>query len=368
MLWTPICQEYITLRATPGGYRIGTIPVNATFTVKEWYWNYALVEYNGQQGYVQSNFVKPADKNYIPNQLRVVTLTEWYTYEQMLKDIAELQQLYPGILRVSTIGKSELGRDLPVLQVGDPNAKYHALIHASIHGREYFTSCMAMAIVDAALARGIDSDVCYHIIPMVNPDGVAISQSKTLNSAQEDIYARDVAAGYTNYRMSTYAQLWKANGLGVDLNRNFPSGWEYSGDRSGPSSEKFRGTEPFSAAETRALRDYTLQHDFDATFSFHSSGDVIFYQFGKRQPVNSLSLSLAKAVQSATGYDILSSGEDKTNGAGYKDWAMDELGIPSLTIEIGCNDAPLPNQEIYSAFYRFENFMSAVNQWLRKNA
>ena len=144
MLWVPICQEYISLRATPGGYRIGISPVNATFTVKEWYWNYALVEYNGLQGYVQSNFVKPADKTYISNQLKAVTLSEYYTYEQMLKDIAELQQLYPSILRVSSIGKSEQGRDLPVLQVGDLNAKYHVLIHASIHAREYFTSCLAL--------------------------------------------------------------------------------------------------------------------------------------------------------------------------------------------------------------------------------
>lgn len=368
MLWTPICQEYITMRATPGGSRIGIIPVNATVTVEKWYWNYALVVYNDLKGYVQSNFLKPADKNYISNQLQAVTLSEWYTYEQMLKDIAELQQLYPNTVHVSSIGKSELGRDLPVLQVGDLNAKYHVLMHASIHGREYFTSCLTMAILDFSLARGMASDVCYHIIPMVNPDGVAISQAQTLNSAQEAIYLQDIAAGYTNYRMSTYAQLWKANALGVDLNRNFSSGWEYCDDRSGPSSEKYQGTAPFSAAETKALRDYTLQYDFDATFSFHSSGDVIFYQFGSRQPVNQLSLSLAKAVQAVNGYDILSSGEDKTNGAGYKDWAMDELGIPSLTIEVGCNDAPLPNQEIYNAFYRFENFMPAVNAWLRENA
>ena len=197
---------------------------------------------------------------------------------------------------------------------------------------------------------------------MSNPDGVIISQTQKLDSTQETIYQNDRAAGYTSNSKSKYAEQWKSNALGVDLNRNFSSGWENSLERPVPSSEKFRGTAPFSAAETRALRDYTLKYDFDVTISVHSAGSVIYYQYGKKQPVNQLSLALAQSVEKETGYRKMSS--DGTSGAGYKDWAMDELGIPSLTLEIGCYNSPLEERDIYNTFARCQNLLPAINAWL----
>ena len=246
------------------------------------------------------------------------------------------------------------------------DAKYHVLLQGAIHGREHYTACLLMAMADNALMNGIPSDVCYHIIPMVNPDGVVISQTGVLNSTQEAIYWNDVASGHTTATMAEYAKLWKANGLGVDLNGSFPANWKPNSSHTQPSSEGYRGTEPFDAAESRALRDYTLQYSFDTTFSFHASGSVLYYQYGDRKDVNQLSYSLALAVEAVTGY--LTTWYDGTTGAGYKDWAIDSLGIPSLTVEIGSYEAPLMEQEIYSTFAKFEGFLSAVDAWLRENA
>lgn len=363
-LWAPICQEYINLRATPGGTLIGTVKAKDTVTLQGWYGKYALVTCGNQQGYVLSSYLRPADGDYLTKRLRVVTLTDQYFYDQMLSEISALQVMYPNTMRVASIGKSEQGRNIPVLQIGNSDAKYHVLMQGAIHAREHFTACLLMAVADNALAKGIADDVCYHIIPMSNPDGVILSQTGTMDATQTAIYQRDLTAGYTVNGPINYAKQWKSNALGVDLNRNFSSGWAVSLERPNPSSEKYRGPEPFSAAESRALRDYTLQNNFAATFSFHSSGSVIYYQYGNRQPVNNLSYSLALAAAGITGYTPLSS--DGTTGAGYKDWAMDALGIPSLTLEIGCYDSPVLEQEIYNTFARFEGFLPAVNAWLRQ--
>lgn len=338
-LYVPICQEFINFRKTPEGELIGTIRANETVVLLEkWVGKYALVTYGDTQGYVLSNYIKPADEAYLSKRLQVVVPTATYTYDQMLADISALQQLYPSKVHTASIGTSELGRKIPVIQLGNPEAEYHVLMQGAMHGREHFTAWLLMALSDFALSRGHAESVCYHIIPMSNPDGVCISQSETLNNVQTQIYQNDLNAGYTTSGVAYYAQQWKANGLGVDLNRNFSSGWEVSLEHPAASSEKYRGEEPFSAAESRALRDYTLQYDFDATISVHSHGNVIYYQYGKKQPVNSQSYDLALAVQGVTGYEPIS--YDGTTGAGYKDWAMDALGIPSLTLEIGCYNTP----------------------------
>lgn len=108
-------------------------------------------------------------------------------------------------------------------------------------------------------------DICFHIIPMTNPDGVAISQTGELTESQQEIYQSDRQHYSASSDQAEYTARWKANGEGVDLNRNFPAGWEEIDGRSRPSSHLYEGDAPFSAAETAALRDYTLRYDFDVT-------------------------------------------------------------------------------------------------------
>ena len=44
---------------------------------------------------------------------------------------------------------------------------------------------------------------------------------------------------------------------------------------------------------------------------------------------------------------------------------MEQLGIPSLTIEIGCEEAALAQREIYSIFARNYRVLPAVARWLQ---
>lgn len=365
-IWSANCEEYISLRPSAGSSEVITrIPKGETMQLLSWTGKYAQVSYGGSDGYVLASYIMPQEERYLEQCLDTVAPADNYSYTQMCSDIAALQASYPELVTTAVIGSSELGADIPVLRIGSLNAKYHILLHGAIHGREHMTAWLLMAMADYWLDHDILSygDVCYHIIPMINPDGVAVSQSGALDQSQQEIYRTDTRQGYTTADESAYASLWKANGLGVDLNRNFPTGWETIDDRSAPSAQRYQGDAPFSAAEACALRDYTLRYAFDATVSYHASGSVIYYEYGQRQPVNTLSESLGHAVETVTGYPLEGSGG--VDGAGYKDWAIDTLGIPSLTVEIGCQDAPLALREIYSIFVRNYRVLPTIARWLQ---
>lgn len=289
LVWEANCNEYISLRKTAGSSEVlARIPAGETVTLQSWDGRYAKVCYGDQEGYVLSSYIKPEEQSYFINALSVVELNHVYTYEQMQTDIVQLVQMYPGTLSVSSIGTSELGRDIPVLRIGREDARYHVLFQGAIHGREHMTAWLLMALIDYWLKNDVQSyeDVCYHIIPMVNPDGVTISQTGSLTAQQEVIYQNDKEKGYTALSKAEYAAEWKANALGIDLNRNFPAGWESITARDTASSEKYRGSSAFSAAESRCLRDYTLRYAFDATISYHASGSLIYYEYGSNESVN----------------------------------------------------------------------------------
>ena len=142
------------------------------------------------------------------------------------------------------------------------------------------------------------------------------------------------------------------------------AGWEEIDGRSRPSSHLYEGDAPFSAAETAALRDYTLRYDFDVTVSYHATGSLLYAEYGGRQDVNALSRSLGEAVSEVTGYPLTGNGK---SCAGYKDWAIDALGIPSLTIEVGCHSAPLAEEELASVFFRNLRVLPAIARWLQRS-
>lgn len=362
--WIANCEEYISLRKAKGSdIVLAKIPAGESMNVREWSGKYARVEWCGLEGWVLSSYIKPTDEAYFSARLDIVQPTDIYTHEQMKSDLEQLSELYDAELDI--IGKSEQGRDIHVLRIGSVSADTHILFQAAIHGREHMTAWLLTALTEYWLKFGLCSEnACLHIIPMTNPDGVEISQRGSLDDAQMQIYQSDISLGFTEDIPEDYAALWKANALGVDINRNFPSGWELIDDHLQPSSERYRGTEPFSCAEAKALRDYTLEYDFDVTVSYHAMGSVVYWEYGDSQPVNELSHSLALAVEAATRYDP--EGSESLEGAGYKDWAMDELGIPSLTIEVGCEDAPLHYRELYAIFERNVGVLGAILAWLDK--
>lgn len=368
-IWEANCNDYVTLRSRPnvGAPWLASIPDGASLELLDWDRRFAKVRYQGEEGYVLAEYIWPQTSWWSGQILKTVPLTDRYSYERMLLDMETMVQNYPELLQKDSIGTSELGREIPVLRIGRTDAEYHVLLQGAIHGREHMTAWLLMAMTDYWLENGMEElveNTCLHIIPMVNPDGVILSQTGWLSETSMQVYYDDLAQGLADGNIQDYAAAWKANALGIDLNRNFPAQWEgISVHRTIPSSELFQGYEPFSAAESCALRDYTLAWQWDATISFHSAGSLIFSEFGTREPVNADSRSLAQAVAAVNGYTVASS--LGMTGGGYKDWAMEELGIPSLTFEIGCEGAVLEYRELFSTFSRNCGVFWAISQWLQ---
>ena len=70
---------------------------------------------------------------------------------------------------------------------------------------------------------------------------------------------------------------------GVDLNRNFQAFWEEYQDLKGqPSREGYKGRAPEDQEESKALAELTRQEKFQRTVSYHSSGEVIYWDFGQK--------------------------------------------------------------------------------------
>lgn len=365
--WFADCQEYLTLRRGPG-YEYAAldyIPAGALVRLIHWEERFVLVEYKGKEGYVLASYLKSVDQPHAREDLDVVELTDTYTYGMMLEDLEYFRDTYPDYVRLESLGTSELGRDLPVVILGDPDAEYQVLIQGTIHAREHACTWLLMAMLDYWTDRGLAEfgDVCFHIVPMMNPDGVTLVQSGVMTDQVRQIYENDLALGYTDLSPEAYLQQWKANGLGVDLNRTFDAGWDLFVGRPGPSSERYKGAALNDAAESRALRDYTMTHDFDVTVSYHSMGSLIYWEYGNREDVNAASHALAEAVGDAAGY--AGYGSESVDAAGYKDWAIDKCGIPSITIEIGSEDSPLALRELEVLLARNLQVLPRIAQWLQ---
>ena len=215
--------------------------------------------------------------------------------------IKDFYQSYGGVKCV--IGYSFRGREIFAFHIGSRTGRQFISTYA-IHAREWITASLAIKHIKTGLKRGGG-----WVIPLVNPDGATISES--LNP------------------------LWKANARGVDLNCNFDAEWG-----SGRLNTLHRGREncigdsPFSEAETRALKNFTLKVRPYVTLSFHTKGEEIYWQFdgmGDRRG--------AEILSKATGYRpriIYGS------AGGYKDWCIQKLHIPAYTIECGPDNLTHP--------------------------
>lgn len=306
----------------------------------------------------------------------IVKVTEKYSYDQMSRDISSLKSRYGSHMQVNTIGNSLDGRSLYEIIIGNQNASKHILIHAGIHAREYMTPLLVMkqaehllAFYDSGSYQGrslsdILSGVAIHIVPMVNPDGITISQfgvsalrSSSLRQTVSQCYAQDQADGRTTQSFDRYQALWKANGRGVDLNQNFPALWDSI--TTGPSHASYanyKGTSALSEPESQALANLANSRNWSLTISYHSMGNLVYWDFAGNK-VAEQSKALADLVTGISGY--------RTNGSsgkgGFKDYVQTKDNpIPSLTIEVGSIACPMPASEFGNVWNSNQAILAAL--------
>lgn len=189
-----------------------------------------------------------------------------------------------------------------------------------------------------------------YIIPAVNPDGIDLVTGE-LAQGEYFNYARSIALRYPQF---PFPSGWKANIRGVDLNLQYPAGWEnakaikFAQGVTSPAPADYVGSAPLTAPESRAMYDYTLALDPSLTLSYHSQGRVIYWRFLDYEPANSR--AIAELFASVSGYAVEET-PYASGFAGYKDWFIQDYDRPGYTIEVGEGVNPLPLGD-FPAIYR----------------
>ncbi len=295
-------------------------------------------------------------------ELGIVDITNHiYTYQEMQYDLAELAVKYKGYISCVPMGTSLDSRTIWEIVIGNPKASNAIFIEAAVHGREWMNSWMLMKQVECILqnwkkpvAEGvllgdIFEECAVYIIPMVNPDGVTISQCG-IEAIQNPMLKENL------YKMkgASKPSRWKANAAGVDINRNFITGWGNCILENNFASEGFGGLYPFSEPETMALATAFMQRKFDIAVSYHSMEGAIYWNLGQNEELLYNTAKLAIEVNQITGYSF--GNQSSINGLDYN-WMSIDNNTPTVLIETGTVACPLPYSQWQEIWQRNKNLI-----------
>lgn len=189
------------------------------------------------------------------------------SYEDSTLIFKELQKSYPKNFKLESIGQTWEKRDINLITISKDiktaNTRPALFFTGTIHAREWIGHELAIEFakyvlenleIDTTLQKYLDVSTIY-MVPCANPDGYEFSR--------------------------THFSFWRKNRrqnadgtYGVDLNRNFPIGFIKS---TSTTSNVYGGPEPFSEPETKALRDFVLNHpNITIALDYHSQGNVFF--------------------------------------------------------------------------------------------
>ncbi|RMD41411.1 hypothetical protein DV735_g3690, partial [Chaetothyriales sp. CBS 134920] len=252
---------------------------------------------------LQPNAVSPAHDVFFDEYQPLSVLYPW---------LRLMAAMFPNHTRLTSIGLSAEGRDIPALIIGarppdgDEEQRKTIIVAAGTHAREWISISTA-AYVAWSLLTGYGephapdiTDVLNHfdfvILPVVNPDGYEYSWSTD--------------------------RLWRKNRQpttlpfcpGIDINRAFPFAWDGQSSADNPCSEEFAGSGPLEAVEAQRVIDWAGNHssqaDFIAFLDLHSYSQQILYPYGftcnfeppNLEDLEEVALGIAKSFRLTSGH------------------------------------------------------------------
>ncbi|MBF0499388.1 MAG: zinc carboxypeptidase [Candidatus Riflebacteria bacterium] len=265
----------------------------------------------------------------------------YFTYDTMTAALKDMAQKYPNIARLSSIGKSIEGREIWAVKVSNNPDKDQkipaALIMGAHHSREWISDEVPMEALkqmlagygkDETLTRLVNTRETW-FVPMVNPDGITYSQTKS------------------KYWRKNRRKV-DANNYGVDPNRNYGWHWGNVGASSDPSQDTYHGTGPFSEPETSAIKALAEREHFQASISFHSYSELVLYPFGYGNDIpcsDTATLSkLAGEMASFNHYTPENSATLYPAMGDSDDWLYGSCKTLAFTIELATEFIPSPDK------------------------
>lgn len=252
-----------------------------------------------------------------------------YKNPQEIEDfVVETHAKYPDITELKVIGKTLEGRDIYAIKISD-NAKIDEtepvmLVNAMHHAREVMTPEITTDMIDYLTSNyGKNDEVTawvnnseIWVIPMFNLDG--------------------------NNKMWMEDSMWRKNtrnGHGVDINRNYPAGWNScNGSSARESAQDYRGTAPASEPETQAMMNFVASIKPVFNISYHSYSEIVIYPYGCRprktpaeEAVESIGAEIGKKIdyKPGTAWELLYNAD-----GGDIDWMYVEHQVIPYVIEV----------------------------------
>lgn len=229
-----------------------------------------------------------------PDNFEIGSMEGFYTYVEMLENMANMRSLYPDLITDTTaIGDFLTHQDRPIYHqiITAPNApmssKEQILYTGIHHAREPMSMVQNIFLMWYVLENyGSDEMVTYlldnfelHFVPCINPDGYVYNEN---NFIYDENGEPDFHFWRKNARDNNEDGLFTGTGDGVDLNRNYGFLWGYStnGSSGNTSSSTYRGPSAFSEPETQAMRFLCEDNDYKVAFNYHSYGNLLIYPWG----------------------------------------------------------------------------------------
>ncbi len=314
----------------------------------------------------------------------------YMSYSQMTNILHNYSLNFSKIMNLSSIGKTYNGKDIWRVKISDNVSEDEnepgILLMGAHHGNEkpsyevliYYISFILENYkknntdndedgeINEDIIDGIDNDgdgeidedpsedrirqiinnTQLYIIPMVNPDGVEANTRKNCVPNH----------GWFGYRR-------KVTSIGVDLNRNYGFNWHMYKIRpilcrffinGNDKSMTYRGTNPFSENETKAVKQFVEKTNISISLSYHTYASMILYPWfykGDATSDQETFFSIGENITQVNKYSIYKPrpvGIFKYLGVPgtSEDWLYGEHGIYSFCVELEGNSFAPRNPDL----------------------
>ena len=285
----------------------------------------------------------------------VVDYKKAYTPEQVYNDLSYLKKSYPDIIKLSTIGKSVQNRDIKLVQLGTGSKK--ALIVGGIHAREHITVSYVMRVIEEYAAtykknqkygsydiRSLLNKYTLYIVPMSNPDGTQIANTK-----DKPLY---VPSSFEN-------DSFKGNANAVNLNRNYPFHWEGATDGTDKNQTNYRGPSAASEPETKAIIKLCSNNNFRFMLSMHILGGGIYWRDRANGTIPNDS-KLASALSKKCKYLLFENTTVESEYAGgLENWFRYAYNKPGFCIEM----IPFSQYYLSDTYIGYNKYFEQAIDW-----
>lgn len=292
----------------------------------------------------------------------VVNTNIEYSSDVLSSDLSNLKTIYP-FLQIGEIGRSVLDKPLNYIKIG--NGSKEIFYNASFHANEWITTPVLMKFIEEYARAFVNNQNIFgynakslyygstlYVVPMVNPDGVDLVTGSISNVDNAYQGAQEIA---NNFPSIPFPSGWKANINGIDLNLQYPAGWEesrrikFAQGFTMPAPRDYVGEAPLTAQESVAVYNFTLQHNFRLILAYHTQGEVIYWKFQNYNPP--MAEQIANRFSVVSGYELAETPYN-SSFAGYKDWFIQNYNRPGYTIEAGLGNNPLSLEQFESIYGR----------------